>query len=68
MKIPKYIEKLIKRRTRVAYDLMSINCKLDDWLINHKIEPDSACWLGGSEIYVNPDIAENEVWEAILNK
>jgi len=68
MKIPKYIEKLLKRRTKLAYDLIAVGCKLDDWLQKNSVSPDSACWSGGAAIYVEPDVAENAVVESILNK
>lgn len=32
MKIPKYVDKLIKRRMQVAFELMSLSSKLDTWL------------------------------------
>ena len=32
MKIPKYVEKLIERRRKLAYELIEVDAELDDWL------------------------------------
>lgn len=32
MKIPKYVERLIKRRERLAWELMEVGSELDEWL------------------------------------
>ena len=32
MKIPKYVERLIERRERLAWELISVSAKLDEWL------------------------------------
>lgn len=68
MKIPKYIDTLLKRRTKLAKQLDAVCWELDDWLDKNDIEPDSACYHTGVETYVNPDSAEREVRRAILSK
>lgn len=68
MTITKYIDTLLKRRTRLAKQLDDVCQKLDDWLDKNGIDPDSACWHTGVEIYVNPDNSEEEVRRAILAK
>ena len=65
MKIPKYIDKALKRRSKLAWDLISACATIDDWLLTNGIEPDESCWATGVEIYGNPDIAEHEVRRAI---
>lgn len=68
MTITKYIDTLLKRRTRIAKQLDDVCQKLDDWLEANGIDPDSACWRTGVETYVNPDSSEREVRRAILAK
>lgn len=68
MTIPKYIDTLLKRRTRLAKQLDDVCQKVDDWLDKNGIEPDFACFHAGVETYVNPDSSEKEVREAILAK
>lgn len=65
MKTPKYIDKLLRRRTRLANELMVVCVDLDDWLNKNGIDPDQCCWQTGCMIYTEPDAAENEVRKAI---
>lgn len=68
MKIPKYIEKALIKRRSYAIKLDE-QCRIvDRFLSKHNINPDDACWLTGVEIYVNPDMAEEEVRRAIKEK
>ena len=68
MKIPKYIDELLKKRTKLANRLDIVCGELDDWLDSHDIEPDSSCYHTGVETYVNPSSSEKEVRRAILQK
>lgn len=68
MKLPKYIDNLLKQRTKLACQLDGVCCKLDDWLDKNGIEPDSACYHTGVETYVNPHASEMEVRSAIERK
>lgn len=68
MKIPKYIDELLKKRTKLAKQLDNACYALDTWLDEHDIEPDSACCHTGVETYMNPDASEREVRRAILSK
>ena len=65
MKIPKYVDAALKRRTKLANQLMDACVIVDDFLYRNGIDPDCACWLTGVEIYVNPKSAELEVRRAI---
>lgn len=65
MKIPKYIDKALKRRTRLACQLMDACCEVDDFLQKNRIYPPDEDWLTGVEIYANPYEAEKEVRRAI---
>ena len=68
MRIPKYIDDLLKKRTRLAKQLDNVCYELDVWLDKNDIEPDSACWRTGVETYVNPDASEREVRRVIEKK
>ena len=68
MKIPKYIDTLLKRRTKLAKELDDVCFALDTWLDKNDIEPDSSCYHTGVETYINPDSSEKEVRRAIQKK
>lgn len=68
MLIPKHIDDLLKKRTKLAQQLDDVCCELDDWLADNDIDPDSACWRTGVETYVNPRSSEREVRRAIREK
>lgn len=68
MKIPKYIEEALIKRRSYAFKLDKQCRIIDRFLSKHNINPDDACWLTGVEIYVNPDMAEEEVRRAIKEK
>ncbi len=68
MKIPKYVDELLKKRTRLACQLDDVCIKIDKWLDDNQIEPDSSCYHTGVETYVNPHTSEREVRRAIAEK
>lgn len=37
MKIPKYVERLIERRERLAWELIKVGTELDEWLEKNDI-------------------------------
>ena len=65
MKIPKYIDKLIDRRARLAGALMDVCGELDDWLEKNGIEAEMEDTRGGVEIYVNPYNSARRIRQAI---
>lgn len=65
MKIPKYIDEALKKRTKLAIQLDNVCYTIDRFLTKNNIEPDTSCWNTGVEIYVNPNDAEDEVRKAI---
>lgn len=68
MKIPKYIEEALIKRRSYAIKLDE-QCRIvDRFLSKHSINPNDACWLTGVEIYMNPDVAYDEVRNAIKEK
>ena len=66
MEIPRKIEKLIERRTRLAVQLDNVCNELDEWLDTHNIEVENEDSHGGVEIYVNPYDSGERIKEAIL--
>lgn len=68
MQIPKKIEKLIERRTKLACQLDDVCGELDAWLDAHGIETENEDIHGGVEIYVNPYDSGERVRNAILEK
>ena len=68
MKIPKYVQKLIDRRSKLSVKLAEVCYDLDMWLDKHNIECEMYDTHTGVEIYCNPQESKNRVMEAILNK
>ena len=72
MKIPKKIQKILDRRKKLAFDLIRLNCELDNWLENKGVDlgdPDiSDSVLSGCLIFTEPDGAKNQVEEYIKNQ
>lgn len=70
MKLPKYVDKLIKRRMQLAFELMAVSSKLDAWLEKNGFDStemsDYTCT--GCMIYCEPDVAASNVRRDILNK
>ena len=69
MKIPKYVEKLIERRAKLADDLNSVDNQLTSWLEKNglldKVEEYDV--MTGCEMYVNPYASADRIREAITN-
>lgn len=68
MKIPKYIENLLDRRAKIAYDLDDIDYKLTQWINKNEIDVDPADYCNGVEIYEAPYESVERIKEAIRNK
>lgn len=70
MKIPKYVDKLIERRMKLAFELMAVSSQLDDWLEKNgfnSMEMSDYTYTG-CMIYCEPDVAASNVRRDILNK
>lgn len=71
MKIPKKIQKILDRREKLAFDLISLECELDNWLESKGVnlgDPDiSEAVLSGCMIYTEPDSAKSQVEDYIKN-
>lgn len=69
MKIPKYVDTLLKRRTRLVKQLAMVSTELDEWLDENGIQTsDDYTLTGGCMIYCEPDTAEQCVRRDILAK
>lgn len=70
MKIPKYVDKLIERRMKLAYELMDVSSQLDTWLENTGFDLSelSDYTRTGCMIYCEPDAAASNLRQDILNK
>ncbi len=67
MKIPKYIQNLIIRRERLAYELINVSSELDDWLEKQGISLGTDYTVTGCMIYCEPESARKYVERDILN-
>lgn len=68
MKIPKYIEKIIEQRCKLAFELNSKDFELSEWLEKNEIEVSTDDIFGGCEMYVNPSDSANRIRKAIERK
>ena len=68
MKIPKYIDRLLKRRTRLAEQLAEVSSELDEWLVKNEIPIGNDYTTTGCMIYCEPYTAEHLVRDDILSK
>lgn len=68
MKIPKYVERLIQRRERLAWELMTVSSELDEWLIKNDIQCGGDYVTTGCMIYCEPSTASDLVRQDILSK
>ena len=69
MKIPKYIEKALERRVKLAIQLDDTCEIIDEFIRKNGLENeiDTADWLGGVEIYVNPRESADNIKAVIIN-
>lgn len=70
MKIPKYIDKLIERRIRLANELMDVSLQLESWLEKNGFDLAelSDYTRTGCMIYCEPYSAASCLQQDILNK
>lgn len=68
MKIPKYVERLIQRRERLAWELIKVGSDLDEWLEKNNISTETSYTNTGVMIYCEPEAAARLVREDIINK
>lgn len=65
MKCPKYIDKLIDRRARLAGELLTTDYTLSEWIDKNGIEIEPKDYFGGCEVYCNPYDCAKRVRQAI---
>ena len=68
MKIPKYVERLIDRRTRLAWELIKVSSELDGWLEKNDIPTGTDYTMTGCMLYCEPSTAGDLVKRDILAK
>ena len=68
MKIPKYIDKLIDKRQKLAEQLSEVSTELDEWLERNNIPLGGDYTYTGCMIYCEPSTAARCVREDIINK
>lgn len=70
MKIPKYIDEALEKRTKAANLFCHYDLIVSRWLGNNGFanEIDSADFFGGVESLVNPEDSEERIREAIRNR
>lgn len=70
MRIPKYVDKLIERRRKLAYELADVCSQLDNWLENNGFDLSelSDYTITGCMIYCEPDAAASNIRRDILDK
>ena len=67
MKIPKYVQKLIDRRCKLAHQLAIVCFELDEWLDKNNIECETYDTHTGVEIYCNPCSSKMRIMKAIID-
>lgn len=67
MKIPKYVQKLIDRRCKLADQLATVCWELDEWLDKNEIECETCDTHTGVEIYCNPCRSKMRIMKAITD-
>ncbi len=67
MKIPKYIEQALNRRTKLAVQLDEADMVIFEFITKNDIDVESCDYAGGVEMYANPYDSAERIREAILN-
>lgn len=67
MKIPKYIDEALKKRTKAAMRFTHYDFIISEWIEKNGLadDVDAASFHGGVESIVNPDVAEQNIRDAI---
>lgn len=67
MKIPKYIDEALRKRTSCACKLLTYDEIVTDFIDKYHIGVDFEDYNGGCEMFLNPYDSEQAVRQAILN-
>lgn len=70
MKIPKYIDEALKKRTKAAEDFNRYDWIVSNWIDEHGLgeDIDLENFHGGVESIVNPRVSEKAIRSAIQQK
>ncbi len=68
MKVPKHIEAKLKRRAKLAADLMSVDVEVSNWLEQNEVFVGDADVRSGVEMYCNPYASADRVLQCIKEK
>lgn len=70
MKIPKYIDEALKKRTKAAFAFNEYDYIVSEWITKNGLDEDiDGCHIyGGCESIVNPSSSEATIRDAILQK
>lgn len=66
MKIPKYIDEALKKRTKSACKVLEYDEIVTNFIDKYHIDVDSEDYEGGCEMFTNPRDSEQAVRKAIL--
>ena len=67
MKIPKYVDEALKKRTKAAIIVSKNDAIITDFINKHNIDANSEDYCGGVEMYANPYESEDAIRQAIEN-
>ena len=67
MKIPKYIDETLQKRTKDTYKLIEYDCVISEYIEKHNIPVDTADYCLGCEMIMNPEESESNIRKAIIN-
>lgn len=67
MRIPKYIDEALKKRTQCARKLLECDDIVTNFIDKYHIDVDYEDYDGGCEMFINPYESEEAVRQAILN-
>lgn len=67
MKIPKYIDEALKKRTKSACKIIEYDEIITNFIDKYNIDVDFEDYNGGCEMFLNPYDSEEAIRNAILN-
>lgn len=67
MKIPKYVDEALKKRTKAAIIVLKNDTIVTDFINKHNIDVNSEDYCGGVEMYANLFESEDAIRQAIEN-
>lgn len=66
MRIPKYIEEALRKRTNAAYRFMDYDCIVSDFIEKNGIDVDGVHYGLGCDSFFDPENSADAVRKAIL--